>query len=92
MDTQPTSAATEIRVLVLAFARVREVIGSSEIQRTIRKGATIEEVWAGFVREQPALEPLAGAMRFACNGSITPSSHVVADGDEIAFLPPVSGG
>ena len=92
MDTQSTSAATNIRIRVLAFARVREIIGAAEVQRSIESGATIQELWQSFVHDQPELALFSSSIRFACEGELAQGSHLLVDGNEVAFLPPVSGG
>ena len=92
MDTRPTSAGTEIFVRVLAFARVREIVGSSEIERHLEAGCTIERLWQAFVAEQPELSAFSSSIRFACNSRIVEPSVILSDGDEVAFLPPVGGG
>ncbi len=92
MDTQPTSADTEIVIRVLAFARVREILGFSELERNIEVGCTIAALWESFVVEKSELAAFSSSIRFACNGRIVESSLVLAHGDEVALLPPVGGG
>ncbi|MFN2527951.1 MAG: MoaD/ThiS family protein [Candidatus Baltobacteraceae bacterium] len=92
MATQPTSAVTEIRIVVLAFARVREITGASELERTVGALATVNEVWAGLVAEMPGLTHFSSSIRFARNGQIVDADTALQDGDEVALLPPVSGG
>jgi molybdopterin converting factor small subunit len=49
-------------------------------------------VWAGVVDRHPALAPYAGSLSAARNLEYTRLSAAVAEADEIAFMPPVSGG
>ncbi len=77
---------------VLTFARVREIIGASEIERPVAGGSTIESLWRSFVAEKPELAAFDSSIRFACNGKIADPALLLRDGDEVALLPPVSGG
>ena len=92
MDTRPISAVTEVRVRVLAFARVREILGSSEAERILSGPCTLAGLWEGLVSEVPALAAFSRAIRFARNGQIVDADTPLCDGDEVALLPPVSGG
>lgn len=87
---QLTSA--DINVRVLAFARVRELLGFGERDTVVGHGATIETVWSDLVRQVPQLAELRPSLRFARNGTLAPASTPVHEGDEIALLPPVGGG
>jgi molybdopterin converting factor small subunit len=87
-----TEARRTVRVRVLTFARLREVLGYGERELEIAVPATLEDVWttvtAGW-NEAAAMRP---STRFARNGAIAGGETRVADGDEIALLPPVGGG
>lgn len=92
MDTQPTSADTNVKVRVLAFARVREIVGSSESERILGGPCTLAGLWAQLVEEMPALAAFSKSIRFARNGQVVEADTLLGDGDEVALLPPVSGG
>ncbi len=77
---------------VVAFARVREVIGSGSRQLQLPAGAGTGELWNALVREYPALESLRESTRTAQNGRVIEGDCELHDGDEIALLPPVGGG
>jgi molybdopterin converting factor small subunit len=81
-----------VRVTVRLFARLRELAGAGELTREIAPLATIADVWAGLVRDWPALGPYTRSISAARNEDYAPMDTAVADGDEVAFLPPVSGG
>lgn len=55
-------------------------------------GATVETSWAAVVERHPVLAPGRSSVRFARNGEYADPATALADGDEIAFIPPVSGG
>lgn len=85
---------TETRLAVRArlFAIQRELAGSREIQLVLPPGATVEDAWSDLVRRFPVLAPGRPYVRFARNGEYTEAQAPLADGDEIAVIPPVSGG
>lgn len=77
-------------VRVLAFARVREVLGYAEREVTLPDAASVEDVWRAVA--SPQLEPLRASTRIARNGTLAGPETRLADGDEVALLPPVGGG
>jgi molybdopterin converting factor subunit 1 len=81
-----------MRVKVRLFARLRDLVGSAEIDQAVPEGATIATVWDGLVSQHPALADYSRAVSCARNDDFSRMQAPVRDGDEIAFLPPVSGG
>jgi molybdopterin converting factor subunit 1 len=81
-----------MRVTVRVFARLREILGANELERDVPDGATIRSVWQALADEHPAVAPYASSVSAARNLEYAAMTTPVADGDEIAFLPPVSGG
>jgi molybdopterin converting factor small subunit len=86
-----------VRVKVKLFARLRDLAGTGELDAEVAPvspgaAATIEDVWAAVVRRHPALEPFGATMSCARNFEYSRWGTPVEEGDEIAFLPPVSGG
>ena len=79
-------------VTVLLFAAAREAAGRGRLEVPYREGLTAAEVWKNLESERPALAPLAGSVSVAVNHRFVPRDTVLAAGDELAFLPPVSGG
>jgi molybdopterin converting factor subunit 1 len=74
------------------FASLRERLQSSAVERRLPEGATIADLWAALCRERVDLEPLSASISFAVNREYVERDHVLADGDEVALIPPVSGG
>jgi molybdopterin converting factor small subunit len=81
-----------MRVTVRLFARLRDIVGSGELPRDAADDATLGDVWRALVRDYPALEPYTSAISGARNADYVRMDAVLANGDEVAFLPPVSGG
>ena len=81
-----------MRVTVRLFARLRDIAGAAEMARDLPAGATIRTVWTGLLGEFPDLEAYERSMSSALNADYARMDAEVHDGDEIAFLPPVSGG
>jgi len=81
-----------MRIRVRLFAIQRELAGTREVALELPAGATIEDTWAAVVGQHPALAPGRAYVRFARNSAYAPPETTLADGDEVAFIPPVSGG
>ena len=81
-----------MRVTVRLFARLHDLAGSGELVRDVATPATVETVWRSLVAEMPDLHVYERTMSVAVNADYAKMSAKVNDGDEVAFLPPVSGG
>jgi molybdopterin converting factor subunit 1 len=81
-----------VRVTVKLFARLRDIAGAPELVRDIAPGATIGSVWRDLAGEFPDLSAYERAVSAAVNLDYARMNTPLSDGDEIAFLPPVSGG
>ena len=81
-----------MRVTVRLFARLRDITGATELARELPPGATIGDLWRQLAGEFPELASYERSISSAVNADYARMDHVVCEGDEIAFLPPVSGG
>ena len=81
-----------LRIRVRLFAMQRETAGTKELRLEVPLGSTLEDAWAAVVEAVPALAPGRSSLRFAVNGSYAGPETALADGDEVACIPPVSGG
>jgi molybdopterin converting factor subunit 1 len=68
---------------------LRERIGPGHTE-TLAQGTTVGALWRSLVEEHPELGRFQ--VRFAVNEEYVTASHRLADEDEVAFFPPVSGG
>jgi molybdopterin converting factor subunit 1 len=85
-----TDRAVRIRVRLFAFQR--ELVGERHVALELADGATVADGWDGLVARYPALAPGRASVRFARNGDYADPADRLADGDELAVIPPVSGG
>ena len=81
-----------MRVTVRLFARLRDLAGSGELMRDVPEPATAHTVWQTLVTDYPALAEYEQTVSVAVNTDYARMQAQVSDGDEVAFLPPVSGG
>ena len=81
-----------MRVTVRLFARLRDVAGASDLECDVPEGATAATLWAQLASEHPDLDRYRESVSTAVNAEYSRMSQPLADGDEVAFLPPVSGG
>jgi molybdopterin synthase sulfur carrier subunit len=79
-------------VTVRLFARLRDIAGAGELVREVAPGATVESVWRQLVQDFPDLIGYERSISSAINADYTSMKGQVSEGDEVAFLPPVSGG
>ena len=81
-----------MRVRIRLFAMQRELAGTRALEVEVPSAGTIEDAWAALIERHPNLASGRSAVRFARNGSYAPPETPLADGDEVAMIPPVSGG
>lgn len=81
-----------LAVRVLLFARLREQAGTDSTELELPAGATVADSYDEVRRLHPALEADRRAVRPARNHDFCEWDTPLADGDEVAFIPPVSGG
>jgi MoaE-MoaD fusion protein len=81
-----------VAVRVRLFARLRELAGVETEVVDVPARATLADVYETFGRSHPALDPDRASVRAALNQEFADWGAEVSDGDEVAFIPPVSGG
>ena len=79
-------------ITIRLFARLREIAGTGELQRTLPATATAQSAWDALAQEFPALAEYRAVVSCAVNEQYARFDTPLAEGDEVAFLPPVSGG
>jgi MoaD family protein len=81
-----------MQIRVLAFAQLREMLGGAEHRLELPGGARVDDAWAALIRAHPPLMRERASTRVARNGRLCRFDEPLADGDELAVLPPVGGG
>ena len=80
-----------MRVTALYFAGLRERAGRATSEEEVAPGTTVAALWES-IRARPEFQGALAAPGFSVNGEWTRASRVLEAGDEVGFLPPVSGG
>jgi sulfur-carrier protein len=89
----PVSIVTpSIQVKVLFFGRLKEVAGGAEELVELTPGSSIEELFASLVARRPELARFRTSLVASRNQEFAAWGTPLQPGDEVAFLPPVSGG
>jgi molybdopterin converting factor subunit 1 len=81
-----------MRVHLRLFASLREAVGREALELDLPEGATAEEAWRRLAEEHPDVAPWRKSLAAAVNRAHARFDTPLADGDELVFLPPVSGG
>ncbi len=79
-------------VRVRLFAVQREQVGRREVELELAEGATVESAWQALAQRYPVVTSGRAYVRFARNGEYVEADAPLAPGDELAVIPPVSGG
>jgi molybdopterin converting factor subunit 1 len=83
---------TSMRVNVRLFAALKDVAGAGTLALEIAEEATVADVWETLAARHPELWAYGAALSYSVNQTIVPRDAALTNGDEVAFLPPVSGG
>jgi molybdopterin synthase catalytic subunit len=81
-----------VRSRIRLFAMQRELAGTREVAVDLPDEADVAAAWDALVALHPGLAPGASSVRFARNGAYADGTTRLAEGDEVAMIPPVSGG
>ena len=81
-----------MRVRVLFFGLLKDLVGRPAEEAEFSTGATLASVFDRYAERFPAIRELASSIVVARNQQFAEISTALCEGDEIAFLPPVSGG
>jgi MoaE-MoaD fusion protein len=81
-----------MRARVLFFGMLRDIVGMSSEEADFSDGADLHSVFACYAQRFPRLGELAKSIVVARNQEFADPATKLSDGDEVAFLPPVSGG
>ncbi len=79
-------------IRLLLFAALRDIVGTDELTLEIDEGATPAALWSTLRSRHERLAAYVAPPMVAVNQSYADPSTALRDGDEVAFIPPVSGG
>jgi molybdopterin converting factor subunit 1 len=77
---------------ILFFAQLRDATGCEAVELTVTAPLSAAQLWAELIRRFPALSAHQATVRLARNLEYAPSGASFAAADEVALIPPVSGG
>lgn len=81
-----------MRVRVRLFASLREAAGRAACELELPEGVTAEAAWLRLCQDHPALAAKRPSLLASVNRRYAPFETSLTDGDELVFIPPVSGG
>ncbi len=81
-----------MQVVVRLFGSLREATGAKQLAVSLAGPARVADLFARLVADHPAFGQLGPRLRVAVNQDVVGFEHALGEGDEVAFLPPVSGG
>jgi molybdopterin converting factor subunit 1 len=81
-----------MQVTVKLFGSIREAAGAKELAVVVPEGSTAADLRRLLARDHPSFEEMADRLRVSVNCEFVQWESALSEGDEVAFLPPVSGG
>lgn len=79
-------------LMVHLFARAKELANADAVSLDLRAGATVADVRRALLERHPALQPILAVSMIAVNHEFASEVQTLSAGDEVAIIPPVSGG
>jgi molybdopterin converting factor subunit 1 len=80
------------KIKVRLFANLRELVGEREITITVPSGVTVSYLNNEILKKYPQLKSFSNKFVTSVNCKVTSGDTIINSSDEIALLPPVSGG
>jgi MoaE-MoaD fusion protein len=81
-----------MHVKVLFFGMLKDIVGSSGEDLTLADGSQLRSIFDHYADRFPRVRQMSSSIVMACNHKFSDAATFVRDGDEVALLPPVSGG
>jgi len=81
-----------VKVRVKFFATLHDMTGRRELNLEAREGLTVSELYRDLCARFPRLADYSSILMYSVNAEYVPADYPLSDGDEVAFIPPVSGG
>ena len=81
-----------MRVMVQLFALMREKAGTATVHLEIPEGASVAQALEVLQNQHPVLQPYLTRVRLSLRMNFVDTETILCEGDELAIIPPVSGG
>ena len=81
-----------MKVTVLLFAKAQQIVGADSIELELEDSPRVQSVLDVLEDQYPAMSDFLGLCVVAINHQYAPSRRRIEEGDEVAIIPPVSGG
>lgn len=81
-----------MKVKTKFFAAIKDIVGTSEVELELPSGTTAGDLFQRYCQQHPPLSRYAHNTMISVNLEFVPPETRLHEGDEIAFIPPVSGG
>lgn len=81
-----------MKVQIKLFAIAKQLGGADTLELELPNESTVETLRGALLDRIPDLKPMIGTLRFAVNSDYAGDDHVIRESDELACIPPVSGG
>jgi len=81
-----------MKSIVKFFAALQEMTGTRELELELADGTTIGQLYRDLCARYPRLGDYSDSLMYSVNAEYVPPDHTLRDGDEVALIPPVSGG
>ena len=81
-----------IAIKVRMFAMLRDCTGAGELRISLADSPTIDRLFENLISSYPGLKQWQAHVRFAVNNEYVGREHILLENDEVALIPPVSGG
>ena len=83
---------TSMKVKAIFFASCRDIVGSRELELDFAEGFSVGDLKRDLVAQYPRLAAIYKVLSIAVNAEYVDDDVLLKPGDEVAFIPPVSGG
>lgn len=82
----------KIDIVVKFFAMVRQTVGKRKMDLDIKKGTKVNELVEDLIEDYPELDNIREILIVSVNKKTAADDQILEDGDEVAIMPPVTGG